>query len=193
MSRFCARRSHSMPAHPLLAAPDDCPGISFGPYDAQGARSILFEQARLSRAAVNVETEESVRRDGPAAHDLRRSAVVLELRRGSAARQSRRRHRCISAPTPGQADDLDEDGGRTFRFTNHDGTTLAVSVNAAGALKRVAFGQHECRAPGCGGVRLAPADAEGSRRFSFSGTSLLEKGSDANSAVLNGVVVLAPL
>jgi hypothetical protein len=157
-----------------------CPGISMGPYDSQGARSIVFEKARLSRAedeSVVVHGRlRTVPDDQLAASSCKGQVLLISQGPGTM-------HFC---PDSGTGFDLDEHGGTTYRFTNHDGNTLSVSVSKAGALQAVELGKLACAVPSCSGVAITD------RAFSFRGTTLIERGSDTNTAVLDGVVEMAP-
>jgi hypothetical protein len=193
-----------------------CGGISLAPYDSQGARAVVFARARLSRPAQSAQlpesaqstrspppqsspsptqsaeaqsTEETVFVDGRLRtlpdDQLASSACagqVLLVSQGPGTQ-----HFC---PDSGTGFDLDEQGGTTYRFTNHDGDTLSVSMNRSGALERVSLGNHACAAPACAGVSISPAAADGRREFGFRGTTLPGNASEATPALLNGTVVL---
>jgi hypothetical protein len=170
-----------------------CAGVSIGPHDAQGARSIVFDKARLSRMKVVVDeaVDEFVALSGKLKtvpdDQLPATTCVGQLLYISVGAGTI--HFC---PDGGTGFDIEDDGGMTYRFTNADGGSVGVRMDRGGTLRRVEFGSFACNAPACAAVDIAPADADGRRKFAFRGTTLLERDGGAASAILNGNIVLAP-
>ncbi len=174
---------------PFACGAGQCGGISLAPYDSQGARAVVLAKARLSRPA-----NESAEEDPSVVDGRLRTLPDDQLASSACAGQvllvsqgAGTQHFC---PDSGTGFDLDEQGGTTYRFTNHDGDTLSVSMNRSGALERVSLGNHACAARACAGVSISPATADGRREFGFRGTTLLGNASEATPALLNGTVVL---
>lgn len=192
-----------------------CKGVSVGPHDAQGARSIVFERTRLGAMVVSAERKEfaGAERDeaagagrdeadgaavgnGAAVHvhgtlrtlpddQLRATTCVgqiLYISQGAGTQ-----HFC---PDGGTGFDVEDDGGRTYRFTNADGDSLGVGMDEGGALRSVEYKEFVCHGSACTGVHVAPGGADGRRHFAFQGTTLLDRNSASVSVILNGNVVL---
>ncbi len=170
-----------------------CAGISIGPHDAQGARSIVFDKARLSRLKVvdDEAADEFVALSGKLKtvpdDQLPATTCVGQLLHISVGAGTM--HFC---PDGGTGFDMEDDGGMTYRFTNADGGSVGVRMDRGGTLRQVEFGKFACKAPACVGVEIAPVHADGGRRFAFRGTTLLERDGGAAAAILNGNIVLAP-
>ena len=164
---------------------DKCTGISVGPHDAQGARSLRLKGARLSygeeTALVNA-TLRTVPDDQMAGTSCTGQLLYISIGEGTV-------HFC---PDAGSGFELQEDGSTAYRFMNGDGSTLSVRLGRQGALQSVEYGTFTCRSPNCAGVNVTPAGADERRNFAFQGTVLTEQGAGATTALLNGNLILAP-
>jgi hypothetical protein len=178
---------------PFTCEGDRCVGIRVGPYDQQGARPIVFDNARLSRMARGADGADeevavvtarlrTIPDDELPATACAGQILYISIGDGTA-------HFC---PDSGTGFDIDPDGGRTYRFTNSDGDSIGVAVDKVGKLRRVEYGEFVCTAPACTGADISPAGAGGRRNFAFRGTTLVERDTADSSVILNGNVVLAP-
>lgn len=171
---------------------DKCSGIAVGPYDAQGARIIVLSNAALFRESTTHPGEQQTAlvtgqiRVMPDDQSASTACVeqVLLINIGNETV-----HFC---PDGGTGFDLDEDGGKTYRFTNGDGASVAVDTDPHEALRRVEYNGYSCLARACGGVSVSEPSSNGTRHFSFRGTMLVQGGADGASALLNGNLILDP-
>jgi hypothetical protein len=167
-----------------------CAGISMGPHDQQGARSILLDQVRLLRhkpdgaedLAIVSGKLRTVPDDELASSTCVGQVLLISIGDGTV-------HFC---PDAGTGFDLDDDGGKTYRFTNIDGGSLGVQLDKDDVLRKVEYERFACNGAACVGARVSPAEPDGSRNFVFQGTTLVERDTGSAAAILNGNVVLAP-
>jgi hypothetical protein len=164
---------------------EKCGGISMGPYDSQGARSLRFESAKLAagnETLVVSGTFRTIPDDQLSSTSCTGQLLYINIGAGTV-------HFC---PDGGTGFEIQDDGSTTYRFINGEGKTLAVGVGRQGALQSVEYGAFSCRSPRCAGVRVSPASAEGRRNFIFQGTTLTEQETGVATAILSGNIVLAP-
>jgi len=99
-------------------------------------------------------------------------------------------------PRGGAGFEIADDGTRRYRFTSLDGESIVVATDRNQQIRQVRYEGEislACRSVDCGSVRMSAADAAGARRFTFSGTTLIETESGQSNAVLNGSLILPPL
>jgi hypothetical protein len=164
---------------------DKCARISMGPHDAQGARSIQFKGAKLSRSeqtAVVNGTFGTVPDDQVASTTCVGQLLYISVGEGTV-------HFC---PDTGSGFQRDRDGSTAYKFRNGDGNTVSVRLSREGALQSVEYRSFICHSPNCAGVSVSPAAAGERRNFVFQGTVLTGQGAGATTAILNGNLVLAP-
>lgn len=170
-------------------ARDQCSGIAMSSYDAQGARSIVLNDAILLReSAAHPGEQETALVTGQLkvlpddqAPSTTCVAQVLVINVGDESV-----HFC---PDGGTGFDVDADYGRTYRFTNGDGVSVSVDLDAHENLRRVEYGSYSCAAGDCNGVSVSAPDTSGRRVFYFHGTVLTQDGA---AALLNGNLNLDP-
>jgi hypothetical protein len=155
---------------------DKCGGISLGSHDAQGARPIRFNGAKLARdeqiAVVNG-TFRTVPDDQVPSTTCVGQLLYISVGEGTV-------HFC---PDSGSGFQLRADGSTAYRFMNADGKKVGVRVSREGALQAVEYDTFSCKVPDCSGVRVSQ------RNFMFQGTVLTAQG---ETAILNGNLLLAP-
>ena len=164
---------------------DKCGGISIGPHDSQGARSVRFRNASLANgedtAVVNA-TFRTTPDDQLASTTCVGQLLTISVGEGTV-------HFC---PDSGSGFQLEDDGSIAYRFMNGDGNTVAVRLGREGALQSVEYGAFICRSPNCVGTSVSPGELGERRNFVFQGTVLTERNAGATAAILNGNLVLAP-
>lgn len=165
---------------------DKCAGISMGPHDAQGARSIRLKGTKLTRdegeTAVVSGTLRTTPDDQVASTTCVGQLLYISVGEGTV-------HFC---PDSGTGFQRQRDGSTTYKFRNGYGKSVAVHLSRQGALQSVEYRPFTCQSPNCAGVSVSPAGTDERRNFTFQGTVLTEQGADATTAILNGNLVLAP-
>ncbi len=194
-----------------------CRGFVIGPRDAQGARSLAVQGARLVAVArgphdkagrVDATAPGDPRRDlsgtegvvaevGLTAHLVVRSdeqdpdLACLDDRVAIVESGGAVWHLC---PAGGAGVATLDDGRRIYSLTGAEGDTLVVGVDALGLVDEIELNGQRCRGHACSGAttRAGPdAIDEAGRRFWFSGTTLTgQDASGPRSSTLNGSVEL---
>lgn len=194
-----------------------CTGFMIGARDAHGGRTIEIDRAVLTRgdrggedsgeggrgestaqaqagrdatapatlalsARLQVpgdQLEPTLACDGPSIAIVERAGAVLTL-----------------CPSGGGSVVLRADGGRVYGLRGPAGDTLQVGVDSSGVVDLIELEDLACRGTACSGATTQPGDdpqAEGGRRFQFSGASLSDGRAGGRRATLDGSAVLPPL
>ena len=163
---------------------EKCGGISMGPHDTQGSRSIHFNGAKLTRTEQTALVNGMLRTapdDQVAGNTCVGQPLFISVGEGTV-------HFC---PDNGTGFQLRGDGSTAYRFMNGDGQKVGVRLSREGVLQAVEYDTFRCQAPDCRGVSVSPGGAGEQRTFTFQGTVLTDQGAGVASAILNGTVVLA--
>ena len=95
--------------------------------------------------------------------------------------------------------EIADDGQRIYRFQDHEGRTLAITVGAEQRVVGVTWDGHACRGAACSGASTTsadPADDLAERSFHFGRTRLVEAGANAAAGggrpplILDGTLVM---
>ncbi|WP_129774433.1 hypothetical protein [Peristeroidobacter soli] len=174
-----------------------CQGITISRRDAQGARVMTLERTALMRTSSNETsaTQESLQLSGrieiPAEEfsDLACPGQGVSIVTSDSSSQT-------FCPQGGAGFEVADDGTRRYRFTSLDGESIVVAADQDQQVRRVQYEGEvslACRSVECGSVRISVANAEGARRFTFAGTTLIDTNSGESNAVLNGSLILPPM
>jgi hypothetical protein len=175
----------------------ECKGITISRRDAQGARVMTFERTPLMRTRSNAmaSTQESLQLSGHVEIPRDELPELACAGQGVSIVTSESSSQTF-CPQGGAGFEIDDDGTKRYRFTSLDGESILVATDQNQQVRQVQY-QGEvslaCRSFECGSVWISVADAEGARRFSFSGTTLIETENGQSNAVLNGSLILPPL
>lgn len=170
----------------------ECKGITISRRDAQGARVMTLERTSLMRMH---SAQESLQLNGQieiAPEELSGPACVdqgVSIVTSDSSSQT-------FCPQGGAGFEIGDDGNKRYRFTSLDGESILVATDRNQRIRQVQYEGEislACRSAECGSVRISEADAEGARRFTFAGTTLIETESGQSNAVLNGALILPPL
>lgn len=174
-----------------------CKGITIAKPDARGARMMTFERAALMRTGSNgmQSTQDSLQLSGQleiAPEALSEQACAdqgVSIVTSDSSSQT-------FCPRGGAGFEIADDGSKRYRFTSLDGESILVATVGDHEIGQVQY-QGEvslaCRSFECGSVRISMADAAGARRFTFSGTTLIDTNGGQSNAVLNGSLLLPPM
>lgn len=171
----------------------ECKGITIGRRDALGARVLTLERTSLNRTHSNA-TAASLQLSGrleipPEMPDLACVGQSVSIVTSDSSAQT-------FCPRGGAGFEIGDDGAMRYRFTSLDGESIVVATDQNHAIRRVQYEGEislACQSFECGGVQFSAANAEGSRRFTFAGTTLIDTDSGQRNAVLNGTLILPPL
>lgn len=175
----------------------DCKGITIGRRDVRGARVMTFERTSLALAG----SKAAPSRPGALQLTGKIEIPPEQLPAFACAGQGVSIVTSDSSsqtfcPAGGAGFEIADDGTKRYRFTSLDGESLVVATDRDQRVRQVQFEGEvslACRYSECGSVRISAADAQGARRFSFAGTTLIDTESGQSNAVLNGSLILPPL
>lgn len=175
----------------------ECQAITISRRDAQGARVMTLEHTPLMRAqpGATPPVQESLQLSGHLEIPAEPLAELACDDQGVSIVTSDSSSQTF-CPQGGAGFEIGDDGARRYRFTNLDGESILVATDRDQQIRQVQYEGEvmlACRSIECGSVRISAADAEGARRFTFSGATLIETQSGQSSAVLNGSLILPPL
>lgn len=92
--------------------------------------------------------------------------------------------------------EIADDGQRHYRFQDHEGRTLAITIDAEQRVTRIAWGGHACQGRACSGASTSstdPANDLAERSFFFGRTALFEQGAGTAAKpalILDGSLVV---
>lgn len=176
----------------FLCKESSCKGVSIGRHDVHGIRVIRLQEAPLTSADSNesllVSGELRTRPENEVAAASCPGQGVSVVTSDSST--------SWFCPNGGAGFELGDDSVKTYRFTNLDGVSILVALDDQQRLKQVRWEGDEtlaCRSGDCGGMRVSAPGADGERKFTFAGTTLIETSSGQRNAVLNGTLIVPPL
>ncbi|MFC4311817.1 hypothetical protein ACFPN2_22220 [Steroidobacter flavus] len=174
-----------------------CKGITISRRDARGVRMMTFEHTALMPTSSNAtpSTRESLRLSGRIEIPAEELSELACPDQGVSIVTSDSSSQTF-CPQGGAGFEVADDGSKRYRFSNLDGESILVATDQNQQIRRVQFEGEvslACRTGECGSVRMSVADAEGARRFTFSGTTLIDTESGQSNAVLNGSLILPPM
>lgn len=175
----------------------ECTGITISKRDARGARTMTFERAQLTptQSISRPSTQASLQLSGQveipadALPELACNDQGVSIVTSDSSSQT-------FCPQGGAGFEIGDDGTKRYRFTSLDGESILVATDPNQQVRQVQYeGEMSlaCRSVECGSVRISVADAQGARRFTFAGTTLLDTENGQSNAVLNGSLILPPL
>lgn len=175
----------------------DCEGITISKRDAQGARVMKLERASLMRTHSNgmPATQVSVQLSGQVEIPPEELSELACADQGVSIVTSDSSSQTF-CPQGGAGFEIADDGTRRYRFTSLDGESILVATDKNQQVRQVQYEGEvslACRSFECGSVRISAATVAGARRFTFSGTTLLETENGQSNAVLNGSLILPPM
>ncbi len=175
----------------------ECKGITISRRDAQGARVMTLERTPLMRTHSNAmpSAQQSLQLSGQVEIPRDELPELACADQGVSIVTSDSSSQTF-CPQGGAGFEIGDDGAKRYRFTSLDGESILVATDQNQQVRQVQY-QGEvslaCQSFECGSVRISVADAEGARRFTFSGTTLIETENGQSNAVLNGSLILPPL
>lgn len=175
----------------------ECNGVAISKRDARGARVMALDRTSLMQTPSNgmPSAQQSLQLSGRVeipAEELSEPACVdqgVSIVTSDSSSQT-------FCPQGGAGFEIADDGTKRYRFTSLDGESILVATDRNQQIGQVRYegeGSLACRSSECGSVRISVADANGARRFTFSGTTLIDTESGQSNAVLNGSLILPPL
>ena len=175
----------------------ECKGITISRRDAQGARVMTLERTPLQRTRANgmSSSQESLQLSGRVEIPAEPLPELACADQGVSIVTSDSSSQTF-CPQGGAGFEIGDDGSKRYRFTSLDGESILVATDQLQQVRQVQYEGEvslACRSVDCGSVRISAAGADGARRFTFSGTTLIVAESGQSNAVLNGSLVLPPL
>lgn len=175
----------------------ECTGITISRRDASGARVMTLERARLIQtqsngapsAQASLQLSGQVEIPADALPELACADQGVSIVTSDSSSQT-------FCPQGGAGFEIGDDGTKRYRFTSLDGESILVATDPNLQVRQVQYegeASLACRSSECGSVRISVADADGARRFTFAGTTLLDTDNGQSNAVLNGSLILPPL
>ena len=174
-----------------------CKGLTISRRDARGARVMTLERTALVRTQSSGMPSEknSLRLSGHIEIPPEELPALACADQGVSIVTSDSSSQTF-CPLGGAGFEIGDDGNKRYRFTSLDGESILVATDEEQRIEQVQFEGEvslACRSFECSSVRISMADVEGARRFTFSGTTLIETDSGQSNAVLNGSLILPPL
>lgn len=177
-----------------------CSGLSLGRHDTRGVRSVTLEGLVMARAAAAADPADSTAQTAQVSGRL--SVPSDDQVPGLACTGP---SVSISAPDGsmqkfcgqgGAGFEVADDGSRHYRFQDHEGQTLTVSVAPDQRVSSVQFGAFACRGSACGGASTntaQPGNDMAERSFYFGRTPLGDATAPARSTpalIVDGTLVM---
>lgn len=166
-----------------------CKGITISRRDVRGARVMTFERTPMTSAQGSLQLSGRVEIPPEQLSGLACTDQGVSIVTSDSSSQT-------FCPRGGAGFEIADDGTRRYRFTSLDGESIVVATDRNQQIRQVQYEGEislACRSVDCGSVRMSAVDAAGARRFTFSGTTLIETESGQSNAVLNGSLILPPL
>jgi hypothetical protein len=168
---------------------DGCTGITISRRDAQGARVMTLDGAPLKQMQTTLQLSGQLEIPAEALTELACADQGVSIVTSDSSSQT-------FCPQGGAGFEIGDDGAKRYRFTSLDGESILVATDRDQQVRQVQYEGEvllACQSVDCNSVRISVANNEGARRFTFSGTTLIDTDSGQSNAVLNGSLILPPM